>query len=243
MAGMDHVRRDSSSGFVRHRRLLPGLALALLGCGDADGTLVVLTDTTAGAARRVVAALPFDPAMLPAPPLPAPPDGARGDSVRLALALRDSAAALDAAFQRERLALNDEARALQGLDRRAGEYARRFDAWSARAGAAERDRTARDRLRARFRALRERLGAEALPDAEATALRRSRSDADSAAAAQGRRIVDAVLTPPSGEIVLQPGSWWVVEAVPGHGLVLPALPVTVRPGSRDTVRLAPPPAP
>lgn len=66
-----------------------------------------------------------------------------------ASALVDSLAALDARWQRERAALNEESRSLDSLDRHSAEYARRFDAWRRRARAADSLRVARDRLRAR----------------------------------------------------------------------------------------------
>ena len=64
--------------------------------------------------------------------------------------LADSAASLDARWQRERAALNDESRALDTLDRYSADYARRFDAWRSRARAADSLRVSRDRLRARL---------------------------------------------------------------------------------------------
>ena len=64
--------------------------------------------------------------------------------------LGDSIAALDARFQAARDSLNRESRALDTLDRRSADYARRFDAWRARARAADSLRTARDRLRLRL---------------------------------------------------------------------------------------------
>lgn len=64
--------------------------------------------------------------------------------------LADSAAALDRRWQSERAALNSESRALDTLDRRGADYARRFDAWRVRARAADSIRVARDKLRARL---------------------------------------------------------------------------------------------
>ncbi|HEX2778293.1 MAG TPA: hypothetical protein VHM30_02270 [Gemmatimonadaceae bacterium] len=63
--------------------------------------------------------------------------------------MRDSAAALDTRYQSERAALNAESRALDSLDRRSADHARRFDAWRRRARAADSLRIARDRLRSR----------------------------------------------------------------------------------------------
>lgn len=72
------------------------------------------------------------------------------DSASPAALLSDSAASLDARFQILRDSLNRESRALDALDRRTADYARRFDAWRVRARTADSLRIARDRLRARI---------------------------------------------------------------------------------------------
>jgi hypothetical protein len=120
---MPHRRRSSSP---RRRRRWPALALAaaLAGCGpsaprpDADSASALSAASSPSAE----------------------------DLRRRALA--DSAARLDSAFQRLRDSLNDESRALSSLDRRAPEYARRYDAFVVRERQAASLRAHRDSLRA-----------------------------------------------------------------------------------------------
>ena len=77
-------------------------------------------------------------------------NSSRADPASPARVLGDSAAALDARFQSLRDSLNRESRALDPLDRRSADYARRFDAWRAHARTADSLRVARDRLRTRL---------------------------------------------------------------------------------------------
>ncbi|HUF30553.1 MAG TPA: hypothetical protein VMM77_07785 [Gemmatimonadaceae bacterium] len=209
----------------------------LAACEPASAMLVVLSDSRADPASLVVVALPFDPAGLPSPPLPPLPEGPRGDSVRLALALHDSAALLDADFQRSRAAANDAARTLLPLDRYTAAYAKGFAAWSETASAAERTREARDRVRRRVAALRERLG-DALSSLEAhPPATRPRATADSAARHFDRAIVESALTDGSATLTLPSGAWWIATTGPGGALQLPATTVELQPGARDTLRL------
>ena len=206
-------------------------------CEPASATLVVMSDSRADPASLVVVALPFDPAGLPAPTPPPLPDGPRGDSVRLALAVHDSAALLDAGFQRSRTAANDAARALIPLDRYTAAYAEGFAAWSELASAAERTRESRDRLRKRVAALRERLG-DAMPPLEAHSSKtRPRATADSAARHFDRAIVETALTDGSATLTLAPGAWWIATTGPEGTLQIPASTVELEAGRLDTLRV------
>ena len=209
----------------------------LAACEPASATLVVLSDSRADDASLVVAALPFDPAGLPSPPPPPIPEGPRGDSVRLALALHDTAALLDADFQRSRAAANDAARALLPLDRYTDAYATGFAAWSELASVAERTRESRDRLRRRVAAFRERLG-DAFPSLEAhsTAIR-PRVTADSAARHFDRAIVESALTDGSATLTLPPGAWWIATTGPHGAIQIPAWMVELDAGEQDTVQI------
>jgi hypothetical protein len=216
-------------------RALPAVAL-LAACDAGHATLVVLSDTTATTASRVVVALPFDPAALPAVHPAAMPRGSLGDSVRLAFARRDSALAAGGEFRRTRDAANALAQSLAPLDRRRTDYARRFAEWSALADSAERLRSRRDALARRLGALRARLGDAALLIDGAPSVRH-RGAADSAAGASGRQIAEATLTNGSATLELVPGDWWIARAAPDGALRLPAVRRGVVAGGRDTVEV------
>ncbi|HSJ65109.1 MAG TPA: hypothetical protein VK922_14550 [Gemmatimonadaceae bacterium] len=224
--------------FVRRRARGAALALVLplnAACGDARGSLVVVSDTTAAAASRVVA-LPFDPAELPAAAPATIPGGPLGDSVRLALARRDSVARADAAFQEVRRTANDAARALAPLDRRSADYAGRFAAWTALADSAERLRASRDAHTRRLAALVARLGDHAalLGSGPPT---RPRAAADSAARPTGRSIAEAALARGVATLELAPGPWWITPVTEDGALRLPAVRREVTARSKDTVEL------
>jgi hypothetical protein len=224
--------------FVRRRAHGAALALVLplnAACGDERGSLVVFSDTTAAAASRVVA-LPFDPAELPAAAPATIPDGPLGDSVRLALARRDSVARADAAFQEVRRTANEAARALAPLDRRSAEYAGRYTAWAALADSAERLRTRRDAHTRRFDALVSRLDdpAALLGSGPPT---RPLAAADSAARPTGRSIAEATLARGTATLELEPGPWWIIPLTDDGALRLPAVRREVVARSRDTVEL------
>jgi hypothetical protein len=151
--------------------------------------------------------------------------------------LHDSAALLDADFQRSRAAANDAARTLLPLDRYTDAYAKGFAAWSELASAAERTRESRDRLRRRVAALRERLG-DALPSLEAhSPATRPRATADSAARHFDRAIVESALTDGSATLTLPSGAWWIATTGPDGGLRIPASAVELEAGGLDTLRL------
>jgi hypothetical protein len=151
--------------------------------------------------------------------------------------LHDSAALLDADFQRSRAAANDAARTLLPLDRYTDAYAKGFAAWSQLASAAERTRESRDRLRKRVAALRERLG-DALPSLEAhSPATRPRATADSAARHFDRAIVESALTDGSATLTLPSGAWWIATTGPDGGLRIPAAAVELEAGERDTVQI------
>jgi hypothetical protein len=220
----------------RARRVALACSLLLVACDASPATLVVFTDSRATAPGGVVLALPFDPATLAAPAVRAP-DGPRGDSVRLAVARRDSAALADAAFQRARTGANDAARALAPLDRTSADYSGRYSAWSALADSAERLRTARDAVLRRLAALRSALGDDA-PAVHTDPPIRPRRAADSAALAAGRTLTEASPTGGVATLTLEPGEWWIVETSPGGAVRLPALRVEIRGGVRDTADLS-----
>jgi hypothetical protein len=138
---------------MEHRRLgLLGATRSIASRLLVPALLAPCVMPSAGCGRRDAPAVAADSASPPpggqVGTLPAP------DSTSPAARLRDSAAALDVRFQRARDSLNRDSRALDTLDRRSADYARRFDAWRARARTADSLRAARDRLRARLARLR-----------------------------------------------------------------------------------------
>ena len=220
------------------RRIAAGalVLVPLAACDDGRATLIVLSDSTAATGSRVVVALPFNPAELPPAAPAALPDGPAGDSVRLALARRDSAQRIASEFDRARSAANSFAKTLAPLDRRASDYARRYADWSTLADSAEALRARRDALTRRFVALRARLGDHAaLLDAARPTL--ARHAADSAAQASGRRLAEAHLTNGKATLELEAGTWWLASATANGPVRLPALERTVVSGARDTVAI------
>lgn len=212
------------------------MCASVVACDDARATLVILSDTTAVPAPRVVLALPFDPATLPIAPPAALPDGPLGDSVRLAIARHDSASQADVTFQRARAAANAAARALAPLDRTTAVYARQYEGWTDLADSAERLRAGRDALRKRIELLTGRLGARA-PDLDGDAPRtRSRSAADSAARDSGREIGVATLRGTTGSVSVEAGEWWIAWTMPDGAVIVPAHRIELA-GGVDTVLL------
>jgi hypothetical protein len=187
------------------------LGVSLLGASACspgrDASLTVVIDSNRPHEEREVIALPIDPASLHRPI-----DSAAGisprqaDSVARLAAMRDSAAMYDARFQSERDTLNRESRALDRVDRRAAEYARRFDTFRRRALAAESLRIARDRFRDRIPPLAERLSGGAAPMAAAESSFRSVVDTVSAS---GRRTVVGRTRSDTVRLRLAEGSWWI----------------------------------
>ena len=200
-----------------------------------------MVDTTGSPAALEVLALPIDPAMI-APPAEVIARDARGtprgDSIARFVSLRDSAGAIDAAFQRERAALNADAERFAALDRTSAEYARAWDAHRARLVAAERLRATRDRLRERAAALATGLG-DAVPPADSTRSARvstARRQALDTASDGGRGVEAAGVRDGSATLTLEPGTWWLGAAPLGDA---PAAftRVEIAAGARDTVRL------
>jgi hypothetical protein len=220
---------------VRHvcpRCAAPLAASLLLACSE-RGQVVVLSDTTASELPLVVVALPTDPSKL-SPATPDLPSGARGGSVRLALALTDSAARLDSDFQRLRTSLNDEARAMFSANKHQAGYARAFDHWSQRAADARSLRAARDKIRKRVARIAERFPDFLRKVGERRVL--PRTLAAEAAAREGLEILEAPLSEQGTILRLRPGDWWIAADSAGS-LRLPAHAVTVEPGSVDTVSI------
>ena len=114
--------------------MLPLLGALPSACGERrTGELTIEHDSTPAAPAVEVVAMPAGPA---------------GDSMRRAVAIEDSARAVDARFQALRDSINREASTLAG-DRRSAEYARAWDALRRRTVAAESLRAERDRIRRR----------------------------------------------------------------------------------------------
>ena len=153
-------------------------------------------------------------------------------------AIADSADSLDGVFQRERTALNRDARRLAGADRRAPDYARDYDAFMARVAVGTRNREARDRARRRAAALRAELGTS-VPDASrpgSDPLRRWHATLDSAARARGQQVQRVAPRGHEAAFALEPGVWWIFTehdgGVPGRARRHDA-----RRGANDTLRL------
>ena len=162
----------------------------------------------------------------------------RGRAIARYYATADSADSLDTTFQRERTALNRDARRLAGANRRTPEYARDYDRFMARVAGATRTREARDRTRRRVSALRTDLGTSASdPSRPVTdALRRWHTTLDSAARARGHQVQRSALRDNHAAFDLEPGVWWIFTehdgGVPGRARRHEA-----RRGAHDTLRL------
>jgi hypothetical protein len=221
--------------------LVAATALACSGGRPRTGELRVLVDSTAARGALEVLALPFNPATLPrasagvAPGVAAP--GPRGDSLSAYYALRDSALALDAAFQRTRAELNREALSFRGADRRTRAYAERYATFERRAAEAEATRAARDRLRERVATWRAKL-ARSIPPEEPAAggAARPRRAVDSAARATGREPVRARIERGAATLRLPAGDWWITLARGDGSVLTPAVPRQMRGTARDTLR-------
>jgi hypothetical protein len=144
----------------RARRQAPGalllaLAVAAAACSGTEGRGGDIRAAVPDSTRADVAEEGRARAKIEIPP------GPRGDSVRAWIALRDSAAALDSAFQRRRDEANTRALELNHRrDRVSPGYARAFEEWRRLAAAADSARRERDRAREREERLRERVGVE-----------------------------------------------------------------------------------
>ena len=209
-----------------------GLLTVMLDSTDVPGGMEVVALSAPSDARSPVATSPTaSPALGRA--IGRAMSRAHVDSITRFHFAADSASALDDAFQRERTALNTEAAALAAADRRAVDYARRFDAFSPRRQAAEHMRADRDRQRARAAALAARL--------PTTSLRTEGAAVGTPTPSAGRSTPDstryaAPATRPGTTLALPAGTWWVGLATPG-AVPRTTIPVTVRDGARDTVRL------
>jgi hypothetical protein len=165
--------------------------------------------------EQEVIALPIDPASFHSPiGSPAGISPRQADSVARLAAMRDSAAMYDHRFQGERDTLNRESRALDRVDRRTTDYARRFDTFRRRALAAESLRITRDRFRDRIAPLAERLSGGAAPLAAAESSFRSVIETVSAT---GRRTVVGRTRSDTVRLRLADGTWWI--GVSGAGML------------------------
>jgi hypothetical protein len=206
--------------------------LVMSGCSSGDATLLVVTREQA----RAVIASPVDPRMFLGTTDAG--DSPRSRAIARYYAAADSADSLDVVFQRERTALNRDARRMAAADRRAADYARDYDRFTSRLAGAMRTREARDRARRRVTALRTELGANA-PGRSRTAsdaLGRWHTTLDSAARARGQPLRRAELHDRHATFDLQPGVWWIFTehdgGVPGRARRHEA-----RRGAHDTLRL------
>ena len=222
--------------------VLGALPLSVAACA-AEGRVTVVVDTTGSGGTLEVLALPVNPAAIQLPTeiietdRPGTP---RGDSIARFVAVRDSAAALDDRFQRERASLNAEAARFDSLERTSAAYARAWDAHRARLVDAERLRTTRDRLRARVASLAAGLG-DAVPPDDSTrraAARTAWREVLDAASEGERRTEHADLRDGTATLTLAPGQWWIGVAARGD---VPAsfVPTDVTAGMRDTLRVRP----
>ncbi|HUF26865.1 MAG TPA: hypothetical protein VMM18_07790 [Gemmatimonadaceae bacterium] len=228
---------------LRARLAAAALLPSIAACSP-TGTLVVVADGSVSGESLEVLALPVDPALMTAGAYvrhaPAPSGSPRADSIARVRMLDDSARATDERFQRVRAALNEEAHDIMQLDRRSADYAGRYDAHRVHLVEAERQRLARDRLRDRATAMRARLGNALRPGETAgneSARIASRADMDAARDGHRRaRAIDAGGSAVAME--LERGAWWVGVARHGDS---PAsfTRVTIRGGSRDSIRLSP----
>jgi hypothetical protein len=213
-------------------------AFALLvanGCTSGDATLLVVVSHGSG---RAVIASPIDPRALRATASPQSAAGPLARSIARYYAAADSADSLDAAFQRERDALNRDARTLARADRRTPEYARDYDAFMSRVAIATRAREARDRARRRSASLRAQLGAHARDSSHrhADPVIRLRTALDSATRARGQEVKRARLRDRRATLDLEPGVWWIAVEYEG-GLLSGTRRHEARGGARDTVRI------
>jgi hypothetical protein len=153
-------------------------------------------------------------------------------------AAADSADSLDAAFQGARDALNREARTLAQADRRAREYAHKYDAFMRRVAVATSTRETRDRARRRAASLRAQLGAHG-PDPSrrpGDPVEHLHTALDSAARARGRQVERAPLRDGRARLDLEPGVWWIAVEHDG-GLLGGTRRHEARVGARDTLRI------
>ena len=178
-----------------------------------DAALTVVIDSNRPHQALEVIALPIDPASLHSPIGSAAGISPRqADSVARLAAMRDSAVMYDERFQSERDTLNRESRALDRVDRRTTDYARRFDSFRRRALAAESLRIARNGFRDRIAPLAERLSGSAAPMAVAESSFRSVVDTVSAT---GRRAVIGRARSDTVRLRLADGTWWIGAAEAG----------------------------
>lgn len=220
---------------------MPGALLWSAAACAPEGRVTVVVDTTNSGGALEVLALPVNPAAIQLPSeiietdAPGTP---RGDSIARFIALRDSAAALDERFQRERASLNAEAARFDSLERTSAAYARAWDAHRARLREAERLRATRDRVRERVTSMAARLGDAVPPDdsVRRAAVRASWREVFEGARDETRRTVVTELRGGSATLALTPGQWWIGATQRGD---VPAsfVPVDVGVRVRDTVRI------
>ena len=178
-----------------------------------DTSLTVVIDSNRPREEREVIALPIDPVSIQrATSSPSGISRRHSDSLSRLVALRDSAVLVDERYQSERDTLNRESRALDRLDRKSADHARRYDAFRRRALAADSLRVTRDRLHdlgARYAAGLS--GSAALMTREQNRLG---SYVDTMAA-NGKRMVVGKTRNDTVRLRLADGMWWI--GVAGSG--------------------------
>lgn len=189
--------------------------------------VVIVSD---GAASGVIAS-PVDPRPIRERATARSGGDPQGRSIARYYAVADSADSLDAVFQGARDSLNREAKALARGDRRAAEYARRYDSYMRRVAEAVLTREARDRARRRAATLRSRLGEDL--QAEAT---RFHQALDSTVRGENREVHRAQLRDRRATLRLTRGAWWIAVEHE-QGLLGAVRRYEARAGARDTVRL------
>jgi hypothetical protein len=214
------------------------LLLAVAAC-DRQGQLVIDVDTTSAEGPLEVLALPVAPQSLVRPMQPPSEHPAPlADSLARHAALTDSAASLDSRFQREREALNREVATLDSADRRTTTYAESYENHRRRVLAAERLRDARDAMRERLQELAQLLDPH-LPSPERQAAdRAAQRERMLGATDDVRRAITAPVLQGRAELSLAPGAWWIGVSS-GHLPPASFDSVLVRPGARDSLRIAP----
>jgi hypothetical protein len=206
---MPHRRVTPSRSARRLTSRVLGLSLLVAAACSAgrDASLTVVIDSNRPHEEREVIALPIDPASLRSETSSATGNSRRhSDSLSRLVALRDSAVLVDERYQSERDTLNRESRALDRVDRKSADYARRFDAFRRRALAAESLRVTRDRLRDRGARHAARLVSSAAIITRDENTLRSYVDT---IAAIGRKMVVGQPRNDTVRLPLAEGVWWI----------------------------------
>lgn len=198
-------------------RWSPVVVSLVLACSSSSGEATLLVDSTSLRESSEVVAVPVDPLSLRTRPATASLPASPADTIATAAALQDSADRLDAVFQREREALNVEARLLEALppaSRRSPDYARRYASFASRLEPILRLRALRDSARSRAHRLHP-AGAAAYPS-PATIAADSSARAALLGAVDGLRRSVVMPAAPVVRMRLARGEWWIGVGATGH---------------------------